>query len=156
MAYAESSTVSSGKSRDEIERTLQRYGADQFMYGWQESNAVVAFRMQDRRVQFVVPLPARDDKQFTEYLSRGKVWLRVPETAMKLYEQAVRQKWRALLLVIKAKLEAVDAGISIFENEFLANIVLPGGALVGDHVRPAIAAAYATGTIQPMLPDYSA
>lgn len=33
MAYAENTSVSSEKSRAEIERTLQKYGADQFMYG---------------------------------------------------------------------------------------------------------------------------
>ena len=36
------------------------------------------------------------------------------------HDQACRQRWRALLLVIKAKLEAVTAGISTVETEFLA------------------------------------
>ena len=31
--YAQQTQVSTDKSRAEIERTLQRYGADQFMYG---------------------------------------------------------------------------------------------------------------------------
>ena len=32
--FAASTTVSSNASREEIERTLIRYGAEQFMYGW--------------------------------------------------------------------------------------------------------------------------
>ena len=31
--YAAQTEVTSTRSRDEIERTLERYGADQFMYG---------------------------------------------------------------------------------------------------------------------------
>ncbi len=153
--YAANTEVSSSKSRDEIERTLERYGADQFLYGWQDTNAVVGFRMNGRQVRFALPLPARDAKEFTEYESRGKQWLRTEEAARKLYEQAVRQRWRALALVIKAKLEAIESGISIFEDEFMANIVLPNGRLVGEEVRPAIANAYETGAMPTMLPDYS-
>ncbi|AYJ85320.1 hypothetical protein D3Y57_04705 (plasmid) [Sphingomonas paeninsulae] len=152
--YAASTEVSSSRSRDEIERTLQRYGADQFMYGWQEADAVIGFRMADRQVRFIVPLPARDDKQFTTYESRGKLWRREDHVALKHYEQAVRQKWRALALVIKAKLEAVEAGISEFESEFLANIVLPGtnGQTAGDWLRPQVAEAYRIGTMPTLLP----
>jgi hypothetical protein len=153
--YAANTEVSSSRSRDEIERTLERYGADQFLYGWRDTNAVVGFRMKDRHVRFVLPLPSKDDKAFTEYESRGKLWLRTEEAARKLYEQAVRQRWRALALVIKAKLEAVETGISEFEDEFMANIVLPNGRTVSEEVRPRIATAYESGEMPPMLPDYS-
>lgn len=153
--YAEKTEVTSARSREEIERTLERYGADQFLYGWKDTDAVVGFRMEGRQVRFILPLPARDDKAFTEYTSRGKLWERSDEAARKLYEQAVRQRWRALALVIKAKLEAVESGIAIFEDEFMANIVMPNGQLVGEHVRPAIARAYETGQVQPLLPDMS-
>jgi hypothetical protein len=153
--YAENTEVSSSRSRDEIERTLERYGADQFLYGWQDANAVVGFRMNGRMIRFVLPLPSRGDKAFTEYESRGKVWVRSEEAARKLYEQAVKQRWRALALVIKAKLEAVESGISVFDDEFMANIVLPGNQMVGDWLRPQIEEAYrigATPALLPMLP----
>lgn len=80
---------------------------------------------------------------------------RSPELAAKEWEQACRQRWRALALVIKAKLEAVESGISVFEDEFMANIVLPGGRTVSEEVRPRIAAMYEGGPVQPLLPDYS-
>ncbi|WP_174522201.1 hypothetical protein [Sphingobium amiense] len=156
--YATQTEVTSSRSRDEIERTLERYGADQFMYGWQDSSAVIAFRMSGRHVKFVLPLPSKEDKAFTEYVSRGKLWARTEEAARKLYEQAVRSKWRALALVVKAKLEAVESGISEFDSEFMANIVLPGGETVGEWMRPQIAEAYRIGqvpTVLPMLPDHS-
>ncbi len=45
MKYAGKTQVSSDKSKAEIERTLQRYGATGFMYGWQDSIAVIMFQM---------------------------------------------------------------------------------------------------------------
>jgi hypothetical protein len=69
--YAANTEVSSTKSRDEIERTLTRYGADQFMYGWQDGSAVIAFRANGRRVRFILPLPTRESPEFTQS-SRGR------------------------------------------------------------------------------------
>jgi hypothetical protein len=67
-----------------------------------------------------------------------------------------RRLARALLLVLKAKLEAVASGVSIFDDEFLANIVMPDGKLVATHIRPRLAAAYAQGGEAPaLLPDFS-
>lgn len=146
--YASSTDVSATRSRDEIERTLERYGADQFLYGWQDGGAVVGFRMSGRQVRFVLTMPDRTERRFTHH-SRGE---RAPEAARKEWEQAVRQRWRALALVIKAKLEAVESGISEFEDEFLANIVLPTGENAGAWLRPQIAEAYRTGTMPAMLP----
>lgn len=146
--YAATTQVSSNKSRDEIERTLTRYGADQFMYGWQDGAAVIAFRANERRVRFILPLPDKADPDFTRH-SKG---LRDPSAAERLWEQATRQRWRALALVIKAKLEAVEAGISEFEDEFLAQVMLPTGQTVGEWMRPQVAEVYLTGSMPPMLP----
>ncbi|GAG36103.1 unnamed protein product [marine sediment metagenome] len=63
-----------------------------------------------------------------------------------------RQKWRALSLVIKAKLEAVESGISIFEEEFLAHIVLPDGRTIGDFMIPQIKTIYSSGKMPKLLP----
>lgn len=150
--YAENTEVSSERSRTEIERTLTRYGADQFMYGWRENDAVIAFRKDGRHVRFVLPLPSRDDRQFTEYMSRGKLSQRTEDAARKLYEQSVRQKWRALALVIKAKLEAVESGITVFDDEFMAHIMLPDGQSIGDWMRPQIERAYISGQMPSSLP----
>lgn len=146
--YAASTSVSSSQSRDEIERTLTRYGADQFFYGWQDDAAAVGFRMQDRHVRFVLPMPSKAERRFTHH-SRGE---RTQDAALKEWEQAVKQRWRALALVIKAKLEAVESGISEFESEFLANIVLPDGTTAGQWMRPQIARAYEAGDMPSMLP----
>lgn len=72
--------------------------------------------------------------------------------AYEAWEQACRSRWRALYLIIKAKLEAVDSGISTIEREFLYDIVLPDGKTVGEYMAPQIEAAYTTGEMPPMLP----
>jgi hypothetical protein len=149
--YASQTTVSSNASRDEIERTLRRYGADQFVYGWREMSAVIGFRMKDRNIRFNLPMPAKADFRLTP----GKQLVRSPEAIEKEWEQAGRQRWRALALVIKAKLEAVETGITEFESEFMAHIVLPGGETVGEWMRPQIASAYESGNMPPLLPGPS-
>ena len=148
--FAETTTVTSEKSRAEIERTLARYGADQFMYGWAEENALVAFRMSGRHIKFVLPMPDRNDKEFTHTPTRGN--RRSVAQIESAYEQAVRQRWRALNLVIKAKLEAVESGITEFDDEFMAHIVLPDGQTFGDWARPQIELAYSQGDMPPLLP----
>ena len=48
----------------------------------------------------------------------------------------------ALLLCIKAKLDAVECGITKFEAEFMAQIVDPSGRTVGEIILPQIPQRY--------------
>ncbi len=89
--YASRTEVSSDKSRAEIERTLARYGASSFMYGWDQSRALIAFEMNGRRLKFILPMPDREEFKRTP----AKRQLRSPAAAEAAYEQAVRQRWRA-------------------------------------------------------------
>jgi hypothetical protein len=67
-------------------------------------------------------------------------------------EAEKRRRWRCLLLSIKAKLETVANGILTFDEEFLANIVVPGtGETVGTWAAPKIAAAYESGAHMPPM-----
>lgn len=147
--YAESTQVPSDRSRAEIERTLTRYGATAFAYGWQDRTASVMFEMTGRRIVFRLPLPDRASEDFT-LTPTGRE--RSDKAAEDAYEQAVRQRWRALALVIKAKLEAVEAGISTVEDEFLSNIALPGGKTVGEWLGPQLATVYARQELPALLP----
>lgn len=151
--YAAETTVASDRSRAEIEKILERYGATSFMYGWQSGRARVAFEMHNRHIRFDLPLPDRSDDEF-QWTTQGR--RRTDNAAREAYEQAVRQRWRALALVIKAKLEAVESGISEFETEFMAHILLPSGETVGEVMTPQIAESYRTGHMPALLPGVSA
>lgn len=134
--YAAQTEVSVERSKAELERTLSRYGAHAFMSGWDQRQAVIEFLIGERRVRFVLPLPDRESDEF--WLTPAGRRRRTAEDATRAWEQSCRQSWRALNLVVKAKLEAVDAGITTFEAEFLAHLVLPGGRTIGDTVLPQI------------------
>lgn len=149
--FASQTSVSVEKSKAEIESTVRRYGADSFVSGWQESKAMIQFRCKDRIVKFIMTLPNKDSEDFT-MSSRGP---RSPDVAMSLREQACRSKWRALALIIKAKLEAVESEIVSFDQEFLGHIVTPDGGTVYEVVRDNLRLSYQSGKVQPLLPDYS-
>lgn len=155
MAYAENTSVPVERSRAEIERVLVKYGADKFFSGWDAESAFVSFRARERFVKFTLPLPKRDDARFTKKLNAyNRRITRGESEAQRLWEQACRSRWRALLLTIKAKLESVEAGIESFEQSFLAHLVLPDQTLVGERIIGAITEAYATGKM-PALPASS-
>lgn len=153
--YAASTNVSSNKSRDEIERTLTRYGASAFAYASEGHRAMVQFDMNGRRVRFVLPLPDPSGRDFT-HTPTGKK--RFDSARLKEWEQACRQAWRALALVVKAKLEAIEAEITTFDDEFMAHLVLPDGGTVGEFMKSQIQVAYETGDMPRLLigpPEHS-
>ena len=149
MTYARNTTVAVNRTRIEIEETLDRYGADGFAYATQGNRATLIFAMENRRIRFVLELPDPEEFRHTNHSPPRERSARAQQEA---HDQACRQRWRALLLVIKAKLEAVSAGISTLETEFLANIVLPDNTTAGEWMLPQIDQAYRTGAMPPLLP----
>jgi len=133
MAYAEKTTVSVSKSRADIEDLIRKHGAGQFISGYFGSKVLIGFTMQNRQIRFVIETEnGKTDKQT---------------------EQIERQRYRALLLVIKAKFEAIESGVSCFEEEFLAHIVLSSGQTAGEWMQPQIESAYADCKMPELLPD---
>lgn len=153
MTYAAQTTVPIERSKAEIEGLVARYGARAFQSGWSDDGrAMVEFLAHNRRLRFVVnaPDPQADEFQLRNHSSGSKV-KRAPAEAHRMWEQACRSRWRALCLCIKAKLEAVESGITSFETEFMPYMVLPGGKTAAQHVGPMIEAAYTSGKVPPML-----
>ena len=147
--YASQTQVSSERSRNEIERILQRYGATQFAYGWQGERAILGFQLAARMIRFELPLPDRTAEEFIKTPAGRR--RRNIEAQHDAWEQACRQRWRALALVIKAKLEAVESNITTIEDEFLAHIVLPNGRTFGSWAAPQLAEAYENKKMPPLL-----
>lgn len=147
--YAKNTTVSVSKSKEEIEKVLSKYGADQFISGWDTgtNQAMLGFRFNAKMVRFTLPMPAKEDFKYDK-----REYERAAHVIEKDWEKACRQRWRALALVVKAKLEAVEVGIATFEEEFLAHILLPDGQTVGSWAVPQIEAGYAKGKMPKLLP----
>lgn len=133
--YAENTKVPVENSKNEIEKILKRFGADQFGYGSKEDGAVIVFRAQGRHVRFLLPLPGPKER-FTKKDGR---------------EQEVRRRWRSLTMCVKAKLESVATDIETFEESFMAHIVLPNGMTIAEHAKPLIEQAYTDGKMPPLL-----
>lgn len=146
--YAKQTEVSAMKSRNELEALLMRYSATGFMYGWHGNSATIAFVMRERQVKFVLPFPDRQAREIT-HSPEGKS--RIQATQDSFYDQAIRQRWRALVLIVKAKLEAIETGIVDFESEFLSNVVLPDGQTAGEFMKPQIKEAYRIGKMPHLL-----
>jgi len=147
--YAKETDVPADKSRGEIERTLTRYGATAFMYGWSGNYAVIGFEMAGRRYRVTLPLPEKSAAEFTRTPARGRQ--RTNEAAMSAWEQATRQRWRALALWVKAVLEAAESGIVTVEQALVPFTVLPDGRTVGEWLLPQLEQ-MAPGQMPPMLP----
>lgn len=143
--YATQTSVSVAKTRAEIEDVLTRYGADGFGVVMALNRARVEFTMTTPdtgrlmiRMELTLPNPNDDEFRYTP-ARRHK---RDDRDAQRAWEQACRSSWRALLLVVKAKLEAVEVGISTIEREFMANIVLPNGQTMADQIIPQLPEAF--------------
>jgi hypothetical protein len=133
MPYAQRTNIPIDKTRLDIERLVRRYGAKGFASAWQDhptaggaGRARVEFIAHDRHIRLTVEVPAN--------------------------EQKAKGKWRVLLLMVKAKLVAVDAGVVSFEEAFFADIVMPEtNKTVWETAREPLRVAYRDRKDQPLL-----
>jgi hypothetical protein len=144
--YAAQTEVAVHRSKQAIEALLLQHGAKAYTTGWNETHDTLQFRLFESVVRFTLPRPSLKDRRYT-HDKRG--WLRSNQGRDRAMQQADRQRWRALYLVIRAKIEAVESGIAVFEQEFLAFIVLPNDLTIGDVLVPQIHA----GTLSRLLGD---
>lgn len=126
--YAKHTTVPVSRSRAGIEKCLERYGASSFVFGWDRVRKVSAIAFEVDGLMFRIEIPISAEHT----------------------EQEERQRWRILLLVLKAKLEAVECGISTIQEEFLAYVMTPGGTL-GQRLLPQLDEIAKNGKMPPLL-----
>lgn len=149
MSYAEGTSVTVEKSKGELERVIRAHGGVNFgtMSLDDEGVALVYFTLgklpNQRQVRLKLPLPKLGDVR-KQYVPRTK------KTPEQRWEQACRERWRLLVMVVKAKLELIALGGASVDQEFLASIALPDGKTVLELIASAVGEAYATGKM-PML-----
>lgn len=128
--FAQGTKVTASRSRDQIVEMMKRAGADAFLFGEETHRATIGFRLKGHYLRFTVPFPERAS------------------------EQVIRVRWRALWLVVKAKLEAASIGLVTIEEAFLAETILPDKRSVAEVMLPQIETAYRDGKMPPLLPYY--
>src|SRR5688572_2433459 len=119
--YAAETEVSVVRSKQQIEQLLVARGVEGYHTGWDQARDVIEFVWKGKQVRFVLPRPKRDDFR----VGPSGLWQTDRQIGQAM-EQADRQRWRALYLVVRAKIEAVEAELAVFEEEFLSFIVIPG------------------------------
>lgn len=123
MSYASGTKVAVTKTMAEIEELVRKRGGQRFYRGETDGKMVLGWWQHDRMVMFGVHLPSLES--FKRRPGRGYgIRTLVEQEAAR--EQAMREHWRAVLLVIKAKFASVDSKIEQFEEAFLGQLVVPG------------------------------
>lgn len=149
--FAQGTSVPVFKSRVEIEELLKKWKADRVGCATEPGRAIVLFAIGKWHVRFAMPMPTEAEaraywkEKRSQWKSPAQGWI------TDWLEQRERERWRAPLLTIKAKLVSVENGVETFEEAFLAHLVLPGGQTVGQKALPAVREAYESGNMPPLL-----
>jgi hypothetical protein len=134
MPYAAETEVPIARSQQQIEAMLRQRGCEGYASAWSKDGNRIEFAWKGLRIRFTLPAVDEEKHKFDR---QGRE--RSQTHKQNAVEQADRVRWRGLFLVIKAKLEAVEAGISVFEEEFMAFIVDPAtDRTIGDALLPRI------------------
>jgi hypothetical protein len=121
--FAEDTKVPVSQTRAQIEVLLRKVDARRIVTMDEFLEVVVMFNLDGRLIKLRKEVPGDADDQ-----RRCAIW-------------------RALLLVVKAKTEAVAQGITSVEQEWLAHVLLPDGQTVGQWIEPQLRDAYDTGAM---------
>src|SRR2546423_10071061 len=113
--YGAGTRVEVHRSRYELERFLNKFGARDVVFVEADANAAIQFAMHGQYVQLALPLPDPEHARFTHTPSGRRRTVAAQERA---YEQALREHWRSLVIAMRGKLQSVESGISTFEQEF--------------------------------------
>lgn len=130
-AYAEKTKVPIERSRTEIENLFRKYKAEEFAYSQQGRAFIIVFKLHDRVVRFTL------ERAIREVGGMGE------ERAA----QENRRRWRSLVLILKAKLEAVHSGILTMDEEFLPYTQMADGRTVAEWAVTELHPALSAGTM---------
>lgn len=88
--YAARTNVNAQRSQEEIRRTLLRYGATAFgVFERTCGETAVVFEFESLSIQIALPMPSRDDLEFTQTDSGRE---RKESAAFEAWERATRQR----------------------------------------------------------------
>jgi hypothetical protein len=151
MAYAENTEIAVEKSMSEIVGMIRNAGAERIAQVEEPGTVAIQFFLRERMLRFRVALPAWD----TMPKWNGRRELLTDDKRKQMAAQRAKQRARALMLVIKAKIESVESGVETFDEAFMPNVVMPDGKTVAQHTLSRIAEGYADGRMPAlMLPSY--
>lgn len=149
--FAEGTTVPVAKSREEIQRVLQNWGAAQVTWGDDYERGAVLLRFVWLQKATAHRFQARFIVRLQPVLALRKLagetsWARPNEVRLqKLMEARGKQEHRVLLLWLKAAFNAIELGLITAEELFLPFMESADGRTVSEMALPGIANLLAPG-----------
>lgn len=128
--YAKGTEVPVDRSQQEIVRLFHRYRIDTYAFGAERGRASVAFEFKALPIRVGIPMPMRPATDKVRNPTTGRM-----VDAVSRWEQEVKECWRALVLLLKANLEAVERGIVTVQEAFMAYLVA-GDQTLGEIFLP--------------------
>jgi len=123
--YAEGTTVPVERSRGELTGILTEHGCQRMAWATEPDADTLMFEMGGHQYRFVIARPTVDDLR-AMCRAEGRDWSRVLDPKGKV-DAEWRRRWRAHVLLLKAKLEFVAGGDTTLEREFMPALVVVGG-----------------------------
>lgn len=146
--YAENTQVDQESTMRQIRDQLRKRKADGFMSGDEPGRAVIGFRHSGRVYRFDLPMPDLEEHRKTQTGIR-----RTDSSTVAAWQQECNRRFRALLATVKARLIAVDEGISTFEQEFgMETVMADGRTTVRQYLMPQLEEMHRSGRMPPLLP----
>ncbi len=126
--FAEDTRVTVASSRGEITGILTAHGCDRMAWGTAPEGDTLQFTLGGRLFRFTIGKPTWEE-------IRGRFVNQKDLAGRELAVDAEwRRRWRAHVLLIKAKLEFIEGGDTTLEREFLPYAVLKNGQTVAELV----------------------
>lgn len=130
--YAEGTKVSVENSRGEISGILARHGVVRMAWASEPAGDILQFELEGRSFRFDIVKPTLEEVR-KRYLDEGGRWNLVYDQQAKV-DAEWRRRWRANVLLLKAKLEFIEGGDTTLERELLPYLVLKDGRTLGQVV----------------------
>jgi hypothetical protein len=125
--YAQDTKVSPMQSLMQIQAALKKAGASQFMIISDDDHGYEGVAFKRAGISYHMKVGVPDEKRRAALL-------------------------RALLLIVKAKIVAVDSGVRTFEEEFLNDILMADNRTMGQHATEDLRMSLETGQLLKSLP----
>lgn len=123
--YAARTRVPVAASRAELEKLMQRFGAERWAQYTEKGSVVMFFEIAGVPYKFALPIKSQHDEA---------------------------RLWRCLVASVKGKLISVEEGIETFDQAFIGHVVLKGGMTVSETYGGNLSALAQAGHI-PALPS---